>query len=63
VRIGSALTEISFPATPCKKQTRWFSDGDFNHISYERDPAKVRWYAWVREPGHVDEGDPVIVRP
>jgi MOSC domain-containing protein YiiM len=63
VRIGTALAEISYPATPCKKQSRWFSDGDFNHISYERDPSKVRWYAWVREPGRVDEGDAATVQP
>ena len=45
LRIGSTLAEISFVAVPCAKQTRWFSDGDFNHISHERNPQWVRWYA------------------
>ena len=49
LRVGSALIELSYPAVPCKKQTRWFTDGDFNRISYERNPHWVRWYAWVRE--------------
>lgn len=61
VRIGTVLAEISFPATPCKKQTRWFADGDFRRIDHGRNPHLVRWYAWVREPGRVDEGDAVVV--
>jgi MOSC domain-containing protein YiiM len=63
VRVGGATAEISFPATPCKKQTRWFADGDFRRIDYDRNPQWVRWYAWVREPGRVAEGDAVVVRP
>jgi MOSC domain-containing protein YiiM len=59
LRAGTALLEISFPATPCAKQTRWFSDGDFARISHERHPEWVRWYAWVREAGSVQVGDPV----
>jgi MOSC domain-containing protein YiiM len=63
IRIGSVLAELSFPATPCAKQTRWFADGDFGRIDHGRNPQWVRWYAWVREPGRVDEGDAVVVRP
>ena len=63
LRIGSVLAEISFVAVPCAKQTAWFSDGDFHRIAYERNPQWVRWYAWVRQPGRVDEGDAVVVRP
>ena len=61
LRIGSVLAELSFPAVPCKKQTQWFSDGDVRRIAYERNPGWVRWYAWVRQPGRIDEGDPVVV--
>ena len=61
LRIGTVLAEVSFPATPCAKQTRWFADGDFQRIDHGRNPHLVRWYAWVREPGRVDEGDAVVV--
>ena len=63
LRVGSALVELSFPAVPCKKQTQWFNDGDFNRIAYENNPQWVRWYGWVREPGEVTPGDAVIVQP
>jgi MOSC domain-containing protein YiiM len=63
LRIGTALAEVSFPATPCKKQSGWFTDGDFRRIAHERNPQWVRWYAWVREPGMVAPGDEVLVQP
>ena len=63
VRAGSALVEVSFPATPCHKQARWFTDRDFSRLSHEQHPAWARWYAWVREPGVVRAGDPVVVQP
>jgi MOSC domain-containing protein YiiM len=63
LRVGTALAEVSYPAVPCKKQTRWFADGDFTRISHEHNPRWVRWYAWVREPGVVRAGDSVVVQP
>jgi MOSC domain-containing protein YiiM len=63
LRVGTALAEISFPAVPCRKQTRWFADGDFSRIAHERNPQWARWYAWVREPGYVTTGDPVALQP
>jgi MOSC domain-containing protein YiiM len=63
LRIGSVIAEVSFEATPCAKQTRWFSDGDFGLIDYSRNPRWTRWYAWVREPGEVATGDDVVVQP
>jgi MOSC domain-containing protein YiiM len=63
MRAGTALLELSYPAIPCQKQTRWFSDGDYNRISHERNPDLVRWYAWVREPGVVRAGDEVTIQP
>jgi MOSC domain-containing protein YiiM len=60
LRIGSALVELSFPAVPCRKLTRWFSDGAFGRLSYEKNPEWARWYAWVREPGSVTTGDAVV---
>jgi MOSC domain-containing protein YiiM len=63
LRVGTALAEVSFPAIPCAKQTRWFADGDFDRISHDRNPQWTRWYAWVREPGVVGAGDPVVLQP
>ena len=61
VRIGDVMAEVSFPATPCAKQTRWFTDGDFRRLDHDRNPGLTRWYAWVRGPGTVRAGDPVTV--
>ena len=63
LRIGSALAEVSFPATPCANQAQWFSDGDFKRIHEDVNPQWVRWYTWVREPGEVRPGDAVVVQP
>jgi MOSC domain-containing protein YiiM len=63
LRIGTVLAEVSFPATPCAKQTGWFADGDFKRIDHGRNPQLTRWYTWVREPGRVDEGDAVVSGP
>jgi MOSC domain-containing protein YiiM len=63
LRIGDALAEVSFPAVPCAKQTRWFTDGDFARISHARNPHLARWYAWVREPGEVRPGSAVVLQP
>lgn len=63
LRIGTVLAEVSADATPCKQQARWFTDGDFNRVSIERAPDRVRWYAWVREPGEIHPADEVVVQP
>ena len=63
VTVGSARLEVSFPATPCHKQRRWFVDGDFGRISHDRNPDLTRWYAWVRQSGNVRVGDAVVVQP
>ncbi|HZT65209.1 MAG TPA: MOSC domain-containing protein [Acidimicrobiales bacterium] len=63
LRLGTALAEVSFAATPCAKQRAWFSDGDFGRIDYDRNPGLARWYAWVRQPGAVRVGDAVVVQP
>jgi MOSC domain-containing protein YiiM len=63
LRVGTALAELSFPAIPCAKQTRWFADGDFSRISHAKNPQWTRWYAWVREPGVVRPGGAVTLQP
>jgi hypothetical protein len=62
LRIGDRLlVELSFDATPCHNQAKWFSDGDYERISYDANPQWVRWYGWVREEGVVHQGDPVLL--
>ena len=63
LELGSCLVETSFPAVPCRKQSQWFSDGDFSRISHDENPGWARWYAWVRRPGTVATGDAVVVGP
>ena len=64
LRIGdSLLCEITAAAVPCKKQTGWFSDGDWLRIDDVRHPGWARMYAFVHEAGVVRPDDPVeIVR-
>lgn len=64
MRIGDVLCEITAPAIPCKKQTAWFSGGDWMRIDDDRHPGWARMYAGVIEGGTVRRGDTVeIVRP
>lgn len=62
IHVGSAAIELSFPATPCRHQAQWFSDGDFSRISHDANPQSTRWYGWVREPGELHTGDAVTLR-
>jgi MOSC domain-containing protein YiiM len=61
--VGDVLAEVSAWATPCKKNAQWFADRDFNRIEHGRHPGWSRAYAWVREPGTIRQGDPVVVEP
>lgn len=63
IRIGTVMAEVSYPATPCVKQRRWFSDGDFSRLDHDLHPESARWYAWVRQAGHIRPGDTVILNP
>ncbi len=62
LQLGSALVEITCPATPCRNIAFNFTDRDFNTISADRGPIS-RLYALVIEPGEVATGDPVILEP
>ena len=62
VRIGigeTAVLEITWPATPCGKNARWFADRDSMRMSHDLHPGWSRWYAKVIEPGDVEARDPV----
>ena len=63
MRIDGVVAEVTFPATPCAKQTNWFSDGDFKRIDHDRNPQWTRWYAWVREPGTIARGGRITTGP
>jgi MOSC domain-containing protein YiiM len=63
LRVGEVLAEVSAWASPCKKNAGWFVDRDFNRMDHGRHPGWSRAYAWVREPGAICPGDPVVVEP
>ena len=53
--------ELSWPATPCRHQAQWFTDGDFGRLDHDQNPGFSRWYGWVRRSGSVAVGDTVVV--
>ncbi|MBI3604057.1 MAG: MOSC domain-containing protein [Nitrospirae bacterium] len=53
--------EIMNFTTPCKQNTCWFKDGDYQRISQERHQGWSRLYAKVLNEGLVKVGDPVIL--
>lgn len=63
LRMGGVLAELSAWATPCKKNAAWFADRDFRRMDHDRHPGWSRAYAWVRVPGTIQVGDPVVVEP
>ena len=54
---GTAVLEITWPATPCGKNAQWFADRDPMRMSHDLHPGWSRWYAKVIEPGDVEAGD------
>ena len=63
-RIGETLElEIAAPATPCKTQTRNFSDGRFSRMSIDLHPSDSRMYARVLHEGDVRPNDPITILP
>ena len=42
---------------PCKKNSRWFSDGDFSRISQQLHPGRSRVYARILAEGMISQGD------
>ena len=61
LQIGSVLCEVSAFALPCKSNSPWFIDGDFNLMHHERGPVTV--YATVLQPGRVAVSDVAISSP
>lgn len=63
LQVGGVLAEVSCYATPCKKNARWFTDGDFKRMHHDRHPGWSRVYATVLRDGTVRAGDAVVVEP
>lgn len=62
LRIGAdVVAELTWPASPCAKNSRWFADRDHHRIDHDAHPGWGRWYARVRAAGTVRTGDPVVV--
>lgn len=59
LRVGDVELEVTYPAVPCKKNTRWFTDGDIRRMDYDRHPGRTRMYTRVLRGGTVRKGDPV----
>ena len=44
LRLGSnAVAEVTWPATPCAKNARWFVGGDYRRMSEDLHPGWSRW--------------------
>ncbi len=60
LRLGDMVTiEITDYAKPCKKNARWFHDGNFNRMNQKRHAGTSRVYARVLTPGTVRPGDAI----
>jgi MOSC domain-containing protein YiiM len=55
--------EVTYHATPCEKNARWFVAGDFTRMSEKRHPGSARLYARVLRGGRVRTGDEVRSAP
>ena len=49
--------EITDYTTPCKKNSRWFTDGDFSRMGQQLHPGQSRVYARVLSEGVIKRGD------
>ena len=61
LEFGSVKTQVTGYAIPCKKNARWFSDGDYQRLSHELG-AVSRVYCLVTQPGEVAVGDIAICK-
>ena len=49
--------EVTHFTAPCKKNSRWFSDGDFSRMSQQIHPGRSRVYARILMEGVISRGD------
>lgn len=55
-RVGTVRGFFTAYAIPCKKNSAWFTDGNFMRMSHERG-NESRVYAMVTSPGVIEVGD------
>lgn len=62
--LGKAVVaEVTDYASPCTKNARWFTHGDFMRIDQELHPGWGRVYAKVVAGGEIRAGDAIVVYP
>lgn len=61
LEFGTVQAQITGYAIPCKKNARWFSDGDYQRLSHELG-AVSRVYCLVTQPGEATVGDTVTCK-
>ena len=49
--------EITHFTAPCKKNSRWFADGDFSRMNQQLHPGRSRVYARVLTEGVIQPND------
>lgn len=64
LRLGDQVRiEITGYASPCKKNARWFRDGNIARLNHRVNPGRSRVYARVLRGGSLRPGDPVTIEP
>ena len=58
LQVGTVRATLTAYAIPCHHNARWFTDGDYEHMSHERSDHS-RLYARVDSPGRISVGDSV----
>jgi MOSC domain-containing protein YiiM len=58
LQVGAVRVTLTAYAIPCQQNARWFTDGDYEHMSHERSDHS-RLYALVDQPGRISVGDSV----
>lgn len=61
--IGPVEIPVTYFATPCAKNARWFMDGRFTRMHSGKHPGESRVYARVVTGGLIRTGDPVELVP
>lgn len=49
--------EVTHFTAPCKKNARWFADGDFSRMNQQQHPGRSRVYTRVLTEGVIRPGD------
>lgn len=62
LHLGDAVVvELTWPATPCGQNSRWFADRNHGRIDHDVHPGWGRWYARVLAAGTIRTGDAVLI--